>query len=152
MLNKHQPPYTLSREIVNPIAEISLIAGGFSFSGDSQTDQRFFQINRKRIIMGTQAIEDNTHSEEQITDILLCRLIAALPHETQETGNAIETCDRIRKRQPYDSGRILEALKESRLSDQAGGQVVSLIRELILIETGNADLLKKLWLAHLANF
>jgi hypothetical protein len=53
----------------------------------------------------------------------------------------------IQKWQPYDSESLLETLKESRVSDH-----VSLIRELILLETGSADLMKKLWFSHRANF
>ena len=69
---------------------------------------------------------------------------SALRHSTESADSApfIEFVLRM----------ILEALTEIRVSDQVSDQVASLIRELILLEMGSTDLMKKLTLTHRANF
>lgn len=89
----YQPPYTLTPEILNLVAQISEILGRLSALTDSTKALHLRRINRIRTIRGSLAIEGNTLTEEQITAILDGKRIIAPPREIQEVHNAIAAYD-----------------------------------------------------------
>lgn len=65
-----QPPFTITSEILNLVAEISEAIGQLTVYSDQTMALRLSRINRVRTIHGSLAIEGNTLSEGQITAIL----------------------------------------------------------------------------------
>ena len=82
---KYQPPFTLTSEIVNLVADIAEQVGRLSAQPDSGLDLRLRRINRIRTVTGSLAIEGNTLSEAQITAILDGKTVLAPPKELQST-------------------------------------------------------------------
>lgn len=104
-----QPPYTLTPDIVNLVAQISELVGRLSVFTDAAKTLRLRRINRVRTIQGSLAIEGNTLSEEQITAILDGKRIIAPPREVQEVRNAIAAYDRFDQFLPKKESDLLEA-------------------------------------------
>lgn len=76
---KYNPPYTITQDILNPVAAISEAIGRLAVLTDQAKSLRLRRINRVRIIHGSLAIEGNTLSEAQITAILEGKRVMAPP-------------------------------------------------------------------------
>lgn len=87
--SSYQPPYTITAEILNRVAEISEAVGRMTVLTDQARALRLRRINRIRTIHGSLAIEGNTLSEWQITAILDGKRVIAPPREVQEVRNAL---------------------------------------------------------------
>ncbi|MGC8492717.1 MAG: Fic family protein [Syntrophobacteraceae bacterium] len=92
---KYQPPYTITQEILNRVAEISEVIGRLTVLTGQARALRLRRINRVRTIHGSLAIEGNTLSEAQITAILEGKRVIAPPREVQEVKNALAAYDRF---------------------------------------------------------
>lgn len=106
---KHQPPYTITPEILNRVAAISEAIGRLTVLTDQARSLRLRRINRIRTIHGSLAIEGNTLSEAQITAILEGKRVIAPPREVQEVKNALAAYDRFDTWKPSSEKDLLEA-------------------------------------------
>ena len=118
----YQPPCTVTPEILNRVAAISVAVGRMSVITDQAKLLRLRRTNRVRTIRGSLAIEGNTLSEEQITAILEGRRVIAPPRQVQEVRNALAAYDRFESWVPRAEGDLLEAhrILMSGLIDDAG--------------------------------
>ena len=118
----HQPPYTITPEILNRVAAISEAIGRLAVLTDQARALRLRRINRIRTIHGSLAIEGNTLSEAQITAILEGKRVIASPREVQEVKNALATYDRFHTWKPGAEKHLLEAhrILMSGLIDEPG--------------------------------
>ncbi len=118
----YQPPYTITSDILNRVAEISEAVGKLSVLTDDARALRLRRANRIRTIHGSLAIEGNTLSEEQITAILEGRRVIAPPREVQEVKNALAAYDRFATWTPESETDLLAAhrILMSGLSDEVG--------------------------------
>jgi Fic family protein len=118
----YQPPYTITREILNRVAVISEAIGRLTVLTDQAKALRLRRINRIRSIHGSLAIEGNTLSEAQITAILEGKQVIAPPREVQEVKNALAAYDRFDSWKPEAEKALLEAhrILMSGLIDEAG--------------------------------
>ena len=81
----YTPPFTISSRAIHLIADISALVKRYAIRMELR------KINRIKTIQGSLAIEGNTLSESQITDILDGKHIVAPIREIQEVRNAIKT-------------------------------------------------------------
>ena len=66
----NKPPFTITDKIMNLLSEISSSIGRLEGSGVYKRNLHLRKANRIRTIKGTTAIEGNTLTNEQITDII----------------------------------------------------------------------------------
>ncbi|GHT38656.1 hypothetical protein AGMMS49965_02730 [Bacteroidia bacterium] len=83
----YTPPFKISTKSINLIAEISAQIERYAIRME-QADGLRLRNNRIKTIQGSLAIEGNTLTESQITDILDGKPVVAI-REIQEVRNAI---------------------------------------------------------------
>ncbi len=109
----YQPPYSITSNILNLVAEIGELLGRLSVLEKLQEQQKsrllLRRINRIRTIQGSLAIEGNTLSEDQITAILEGKPVIAPPREVQEARNAIKAYEQFSNWQATDKKDLLKA-------------------------------------------
>ena len=104
-----QPPFTITSEILNLVADISQAVGRLTAEFEQEKLLRLRKVNRMRTVQGSLAIEGNTLSEEQITAMLEGKRVIAPPREVLEAQNAIAAYDSISTWQPSDTKDLLAA-------------------------------------------
>ena len=100
------PPFTVSAEAINLIAEISGQIERYAIRLEQEDGLRLRKVNRIKTIHSSLAIEGNTLSEEQVRDIIDGKNVVAPIKEIQEVKNAIKT---------YEMYPTLDAFKEKDL-------------------------------------
>ena len=118
----YQPPFTITPEILNLLAELSeLIGRNFAVSGNTM-DVHVRRINQIKTIQGSLAIEGNQLSESQITAILDGKPVIAPAKEILEVQNAIRVYEKIQDFNPLTENDLLQAhhLLMRGLIDQIG--------------------------------
>jgi Fic family protein len=107
--SNHQPPCTITSEILNRAAKISEYVGRLSAVSEQAYALRLRRINQVRTIHGSLAIEGNTLSVQQITAILEGKRVIAPPREVQEVRNALAAYSRFEDWKPKSERHLLEA-------------------------------------------
>jgi len=105
----YQPPYTITPQILQRVAEIVELLTRWSVSGDSDLSPQLRRNNRIRTIQASLAIENNTLSIEQVTAVLDGKLVLGLPREIQEVKNAFAAYDQLPEWQPQSITDLLAA-------------------------------------------
>jgi len=118
----YQPPYTITPQILQRVAEIVELLTRWSVSGDSALSPQLRRNNRIRTIQASLAIENNTLSIEQVTAVLEGKQVLGLPREIQEVKNAFAAYEQLPEWQPHSSADLLAAhgLLMAGLVDEAG--------------------------------
>ena len=117
-----RPPFSISAEAVNLIAEISALLERHNIivGGDHGVTLR--KVNRIKTIHSSLAIEGNTLSEEEVSDIVNGKLVVAPIREIQEVKNAIRVYDAYSHLDPFSEKDLLKAhqIMMEALNDDAG--------------------------------
>lgn len=100
------PPFTVSAEAINLIAEISAQIERYAIRLEQEDSLRLRKANRIKTIHSSLAIEGNTLSEDEVRDILDGKNVVAPIRQIQEVKNAIAT---------YELDPKLDAFKEKDL-------------------------------------
>ncbi len=118
----NQPPFTITTKITNLVAEIAEKLGKIQGSGEYSRNLHLRKANRIRSIQSSAAIEGNTLSLEQITDVLNGKKIIGNPREIKEVQNAYEAYENMLKFDPFSIDDFLNAhkLMTVDLVEQAG--------------------------------
>ena len=118
----YQPPYTITPQIVQQVADIVELVTRWSYSDDSALTPQLRRNNRIRTIQASLAIENNTLSIEQVTDVLDGKAVLGLPREIQEVRNAFTAYEQVSKWRPHSQSDLLAAhgLLMAGLVDDAG--------------------------------
>ena len=118
----YTPPFTISPRTIHLIADISALVERYAIRMEQEDALLLRKINRIKTIQGSLAIEGNTLSESQITDILDGKHIVAPIREIQEVRNAIKTYNSYHTFDPYSVDDLLIAHKimMEALVDNAG--------------------------------
>jgi len=118
----YQPPFTITNEILSLVAEISEHVGQLKQWYNKERELRLRRINRIRSVAGSLAIEGNTLTEEQITELLDGKLVIAPPREIQEAKNALDAYEQLPEWNPSHEEDLLTAHKTLMLGliDSAG--------------------------------
>ena len=116
------PPYRLTDKIIHLIAEISEKAGLVSVNSAIATNPKLRKENQIRSIHSSLAIENNSLSLEQVTDVINGKLVLGPPNEIREVKNAYEAYNIMLTLNPYSIRDILKAHKiiMAGLSKEAG--------------------------------
>ncbi|MBO5066605.1 MAG: Fic family protein [Clostridia bacterium] len=108
MYNK-KPPFEITNEILDSIAEIAELVGNVSAAQGLSTNPTLRRSNRIRTIYSSLAIEQNTLSLEQVTAVLNGKRIIAPPKDIAEVKNAYEIYEMMDTLNPYSVDDLLNA-------------------------------------------
>lgn len=109
MRGKYLPPYTVSDQMVNLIASISEMIGKISIDNKMRSNPKLRRDNRIKTIHASLAIENNSLSLNQVTDIINGKRILGPPNEIQEVKNAFEAYEMLLAFDPYSYKDLLKA-------------------------------------------
>ena len=104
----YQPPFTITTDILNLVAQISQQVGELNASQLNASPQLRKQ-NRIKTITGTLAIEGNTLTEEQITAIVEGKPVLGSVRELAEVKGAIAAYDALPAFTPSEISDLLTA-------------------------------------------
>lgn len=118
MSEKYEPPFKITEAIVNLVAEISAKAERFVIRLEQPDGLRLRRVNQIQSIHSSLAIEGNTLSEDQVTDIIDGKRVLAPAREILEVKNALRT---------YEMYSSLNALSEKDLLKAHGVMMQGMI-------------------------
>ena len=95
------PPYTLTDKTVNLVSAITEIITQINISDSMNNNPRLRRDNRIRTIHASLAIENNSLSLDQVTDIINGKRILGAPDEICEVKNAYEAYNQLLEMNPY---------------------------------------------------
>ena len=118
----YTPPFTISAEAINLIAEISGQIERYAIRLEQEDGLRLRKVNRIKTIHSSLAIEGNTLSETQVRDIIDGKNVVAPIREIQEVKNAIATYNLYPTLNPFNVKDLLKAhgVMMQALVDDAG--------------------------------
>jgi Fic family protein len=105
------PPFTISAEAINLIAEISGQIERYAIRLEQEDGLRLRKVNRIKTIHSSLAIEGNTLSEDQVRDILDGKNVVAPLKEIQEVRNAITASTNAGQSGPFIDFMLNEIYK-----------------------------------------
>ena len=135
------PPFTVSAEAINLIAEISGQIERYAIRLEQEDGLRLRKVNRIKTIHSSLAIEGNTLSEDQVRDIIDGKNVVAPIKEIQEVKNAIKT---------YELYPTLDAFKEKDLLKAHGVMMQVLVDNPGHYRRGGVGVFGEKGLVHLA--
>ncbi len=118
----YTPPFTVSAKAISLVAEISAMIERYAIRLERQDSLRLRRANKIKTIHSSLAIEGNTLTESQVSDLLDGKRVVAPVRQIQEVKNAIATYDLIAELNPFEAGDLLRAHKVlmSALDDRPG--------------------------------
>jgi Fic family protein len=103
----YAPPFTITEKITNLTARIAERIGRIQGSGEYGRNLHLRKVNRLRSIQSSAAIEGNTLSLEQVTDIIDGKRLIGNPREIREIKNAyLRVYDAIQGRTTTNSAFV----------------------------------------------
>ena len=135
------PPFTVSAEAINLIAEISGQIERYAIRLEQEDGLRLRKVNRIKTIHSSLAIEGNKLSEDQVRDIIDGKNVVAPIKEIQEVKNAIKT---------YEMYPTLDAFKEKDLLKAHGVMMQALVDNPGHYRHGGVGVFGEKGLVHLA--
>ena len=105
----YQPPFTISSHAVSLVAEISALVERYVIRLEQRDALKLRRANRIKTIHSSLAIEGNTLTLKQVTDILEGKRVVAPLREIQEVKNAIATYDLAPKLDLFSVKDLLKA-------------------------------------------
>lgn len=108
MSDKYQPPFHMTEKITNLIVEIGEHVGAITTYDALQKDPVLRRENRIRSIHSSLAIEQNTLSLEQVTDVIAGKRVLAPPQDIHEVKNAYDAYEAAYRMDPYSVEDLLK--------------------------------------------
>ncbi len=139
--NRYIPPFTVSAEAINLVAEISAQVEHFAIRLEQKDGLLLRKANRIKTIHSSLAIEGNTLSEGEVRDVINGKTVVAPLREIQEVKNAIQT---------YELYPKLDAFKESDLLKAHSVMMQALVENAGSYRKGGVGVFGKRGLVHLA--
>ncbi len=103
------PPFTVSSEAINLIAEISGLIERYAIRLEQEDGLRLRKANRIKTIHSSLAIEGNTLKEDEVRDIIDGKNVVAPLKQIQEVKNAIATYELYPSLNPFSVKDLLKA-------------------------------------------
>lgn len=103
------PPFTISAEAINHIAEISTLLERHNIAPEEEHGLKLRKANRIKTIHSSLAIEGNTLSEGEVRDIINGKQVVAPIRQIQEVKNAIRVYDIYSQLDPFAEKDLLKA-------------------------------------------
>lgn len=135
------PPFTVSAEAINLIAEISGQIERYAIRLEQEDGLRLRKANRIKTIHSSLAIEGNTLSEDEVRDIIEGKAVVAPIKQIQEVKNAIAT---------YELYPTLDAFKEKDLLKAHGVMMQALVDQPGRYRSGGVGVFGEKGIVHLA--
>ncbi len=110
-MNDCSPPYSITDEMLIMVSEISELLGRLNAVSDLTKHPKLRRSNRIKSIQSSLAIENNSLSLEQVSDILDGKHILGPPDEIQEVKNAIDAYRLLEDIDPFNLDDLLKAHK-----------------------------------------
>ena len=107
----YTPPYTITDEILNLVSDITEILTKLTIDDKMNYNPRFRRDNRVKTIHASLAIENNSLSIEQVTDIIAGKRVLGPQNEICEVKNAFEAYEHLLELNPYLIKDMLKAHK-----------------------------------------
>ena len=104
-----KPPFRMTNRILNSMVEISRLTGSLQWQYERNLHLR--KENRIRSIQSSLAIENNSLTFEQVTDLINGKRVLGNPKEIREVQNAYEAYEKILGYNPYSTRDFLNAHK-----------------------------------------
>ncbi len=104
----YTPPLTLTPRLIELVSRISETLGRWE-GAVAVVSPKLRRENRIRSIHASLAIENNTLSISQVTDIIEGKKVVGLPREIREVKNAVKAYNLIGKLEPASSADFLKA-------------------------------------------
>ncbi|MCM1038412.1 MAG: Fic family protein [Ruminococcus sp.] len=111
MSKDYQPPFTMTEAITNLIVEIGEYVGMITTYDAMRPNPILRKENRIKTIHSSLAIEQNSLTLEQVTDVINGKRILGPPQDIREVKNAYEAYERISVLDPYSIKNLLLAHK-----------------------------------------
>jgi Fic family protein len=105
------PPFTISIKVVDLIAKITEAVTRLEYGSNFKKNIKLRKHNKIRSIHASLAIENNTLTLEQVTDIVNGKLVKGKQEEIKEVKNAYAAYDKILTYNPYSVADFLKAHK-----------------------------------------
>lgn len=109
MSEVYQPPFTMTEEITNLVIEIGEQVGAVAAYDSLQPNPTLRRESRIKSIYSSLAIEQNTLTLEQVSDIIDGKRVLGPPQDIREVKNAYEAYERISSLDPYSVKNLLLA-------------------------------------------
>ena len=106
---RYIPPFTITDEITNLVIEIGEYVGRISAHDTLSSSPMLRRQNRIKTIHSSLAIEQNTLSLEQVTDVIDGKRVLAPPQDIREVQNAYEAYEQLSRLNPYSLDDLLTA-------------------------------------------
>ena len=118
----YKPPYTLTPAMFSKVAEIILLIGQIQGYQLLTGNLKLRRQNKIKTVLSSLAIEGNTLSEGQVSDILDGKSVIGPPREIVEVKNALAVYDIIGELNPNDEDDLLRShqVLMTALIDDAG--------------------------------
>ena len=129
MSDSYTPPFSMTEEIMNLVIEIGELVGQITAYTNLSTNPILRRENRIKTIHSSLAIEQNTLTLEQVTDVIDGKRVLAPPSEIREVKNAYEAYEELQKLDMYSVDDLLKAHKL---------MTEGLVRESGVFRSGNA--------------
>ncbi len=107
----YKPPFEITSKIIELISNISEKIGEVNYLQNSPYHIQLRKENRIKTIHSSLAIENNSLSLKQITDIIDGKRILGNPNEIKEVKNSIQAYDLLLSLNPYSEKDLLKAHK-----------------------------------------
>ena len=107
-MNKYNPPFQITNEILSLVASISEKIGKISAIRNLESKPHLRRNNRIKSIHSSLKIEANSLSLGQVRDVINGKLVLGEQKEIQEVKNAYSAYERLKYIDPYS----IESLKE----------------------------------------
>ena len=122
MEKRYKPPFNMTEPITNLVIEIGELTGKIAENDRLSANPKLRRENRIRTIHSSLAIEQNSLTLDQVTDVIDGKRVLAPPQDIKEVKNAYEAYEQLAKMDPYSVEDLLTAhsyMMES-LIDEAG--------------------------------
>ena len=122
MKKEYNPPFKITDEITNLVIEIAELTGMILISEKLSSNPVLRRENRIKTIYSSLAIEQNTLTFEQVTDLINGKRVLAPPKDIKEVKNAYEIYEKLDLLNPYSIKDLLKAHKimTSELINESG--------------------------------
>lgn len=105
------PPYTITDKTVNLVSDITELITHITIADNMNSNPKLRRDNRIRTIHASLAIENNSLSLDQVTDIINGKRILGAPDEICEVKNAFEAYNKLLEMNPFSINDLLLAHK-----------------------------------------
>lgn len=111
MPDTYIPPFTMTDEITNLVIEIAELTGAMTISVQLSKNPKLRRDNRIESIHSSLAIEQNTLTEEQVSDVIDGKRVLRSLQDIRKVKNAYEAYEIMSKLNPYSVKDLLKAHK-----------------------------------------